>query len=442
MARLVERAALAELQQAVTAFGFARHGHDVAVLQPVSRALERVHAGVALLEQHALLVVADDRGLFHREGRSGFGGEHLFERGVGARHGETLFGELDVVDVAGRELQRGVVDAGDTGDRAAFVGRNGFRGERSVLYGADFIRLAVEGLHRDVALVARTVPRARFACLGLRVLDLHVLRFVRSDLVGRDDYRIERFDVLDELRFVVGRNLEQTVEELRRGVRERNRDHVARLEGVVALADFQGYACSALLRVIGDIDDEGLLVSPPLVRYDDTLQALGPDFVGQVGFVAARLVLQHEAADFGHVRLRAFVHAARGLLHGAFALVGDAHVPRGRYRDDTRARRFVGGNGHFHRRRTLAARGGGFDPVGVGFDLPVDLAVEFDFELFGLRLGAVEEQRLRHLDLRDRGVVVRVVVRTRTQTRSQRQHDSREERPFPKTEFLHGYKIG
>ena len=84
VARLVERAALAELQQAVAAFGFARHGHDVAVLQPVSRALERVHAGVALLEQHALLVVADDRGLFHREGRSGFGGEHLFERGVGA----------------------------------------------------------------------------------------------------------------------------------------------------------------------------------------------------------------------------------------------------------------------------------------------------------------------------------------------------------------------
>ena len=75
---------------------------------------------------------------------------------------------------------------------------------------------------------------------------------------------------------------------------------------------------------------------------------------------------------------------------------------------------------------TFAAGLRQLDPC-VGFDLPVELSVKLDFEVFRLGFRAIERQRLGNLDFRDQLVVLRVVVRTGCQCYSQREGERRAE---------------
>ena len=423
VAGLGETATLAELQQAVARLGFARHGDHVADGQVVGFALECVDACTVLLEENALLVGGDDAHALDFECRAGAGFEHFGQRSLVALYRETSFGKLDVVTVAGQDLQCAVVDARDTCDGTALVGRDGILCIGCGLQGADFVGLSVLGLHGNIALVRVAVPGARFRRFGLRVFDLYVLRFVFRDFVCGDGDRGQRFGLPYEHGLVVGRNLQQTAEELCRCVAERYFDDVAALEGVVRLADRECEAGTGILRIVGKDYDEGLLVSPPLVRDYDTAQRHGSDRVRQFFSIGRGIGRHDELADFRNVRIRLPFF---DLPYGACARVGGAHVTGCRYGDGTRTRRDVRGYGYGYRRRTFAAGLRQLDPC-VGLDLPVELSVKLDFEVFRLGLRAIERQRLGNLDFRDQLVVLGVVVRTGCQCYSQREGERRAE---------------
>lgn len=238
-------------QQAVARLGFARHGDYVADGQVVGFALECVDACTVLLEEYSLLVGGDDAHALDFECRAGAGFEHFGQRSLVALYRETSFGKLDVITVAGQDLQCAVVDARDTCDGTALVGRDGILCIGCGLQGADFVGLSVLGLHGNIALVRVAVPGARFRRFGLRVFDLYVLRFVFRDFVCGDGDRGQRFGLPYEHGLVVGRNLQQTAEELCRCVAERYFDDVAALEGVVRLADREREAGTGILRIVG-----------------------------------------------------------------------------------------------------------------------------------------------------------------------------------------------
>ena len=423
MAGLGETAALSELQQTVARLGFARHGDHVADGQVVGFALECVDACTVLLEEYSLLVGGDDAHALDFECRAGAGFEHFGQRSLVALYRETSFGKLDVVTVAGQDLQCAVVDARDTCDGTALVGRDGILCIGCGLQGADFVGLSVLGLHGNIALVRVAVPGARFRRFGLRVFDLYVLRFVFRDFVCGDGDRGQRFGLPYEHGLVVGRNLQQTAEELCRCVAERYFDDVAALEGVVRLADREREAGTGILCIVGKDYDEGLLISPPLVRDYDTAQRHGSDRVRQFFSIGSGVGCHDEPAEFRNIRIR---FTFLDLPYGARARVGGAHVTGGRYGDGTRTRSGVRGDGYGYCCRTFAAGLRQLDPC-VGFDLPVELSVKLDFEVFRLGFRAIERQRLGNLDFRDQLVVLRVVVRTGCQCYSQREGERRAE---------------
>ena len=180
---------------------------------------------------------------------------------------------------------------------------------------------------------------------------------------------------------------------------------------------------TGILRIVGKDYDEGLLISPPLVRDYDTAQRHGSDRVRQFFSIGSGVGCHDEPAEFRNIRIR---FTFLDLPYGARARVGGAHVTGGRYGDGTRTRSGVRGDGYGYCCRTFAAGLRQLDPC-VGFDLPVELSVKLDFEVFRLGFRAIERQRLGNLDFRDQLVVLRVVVRTGCQCYSQREGERRAE---------------
>lgn len=169
------------------------------------------------------------------------------------------------------------------------------------------------------------------------------------------------------------------------------------LEDVVRLADREREAGTGILCIVGKDYDEGLLVSPPLseTTIPHSVMALiasvssFPSAVGVVAMMSLR--------SSRNIRIR---FTFLDLPYGARARVGGAHVTGGRYGDGTRTRSGVRGDGYGYCCRTFAAGLRQLDPC-VGFDLPVELSVKLDFEVFRLGFRAIERQRLGNLDFRD-----------------------------------------
>ena len=82
---------------------------------------EYVDAAALLLYQHSALVAAGHDGSAHGVALAFASFENFGYGCLGAAYGEPVGGQLDVIQVAGRNLEGRVVDPGDSGHAAALV---------------------------------------------------------------------------------------------------------------------------------------------------------------------------------------------------------------------------------------------------------------------------------------------------------------------------------